>query len=708
MAEISVGQAIREAAALGCRFRLSGAGISIEGMSALPAPLQHALREHAGLIWSILDDGHDAEPVKLLADLGVKVVLAETRAACRAAVRQLIADLREHGGPLGLDIETSPLPEYAQPRPCALLNKDGSISSRQPSERAYKDPSAVDPHRAHIATVQAYAGGRQAYVFRGESVDSLVRSNWLRRQTTVCHSAGFEIGFLSHINCPPKPPTLKVGRNRGRVDCTEQAVGLCIGVGFGGESRNLENAAASMLGLSVPKYHQLSDWSAHKLSPGQIAYAAIDAIVCRRLWIEASRIIDRDDLWKAYRLQRNAIVPIVDMQRRGLLLDRGEHARQVEAWSRDLANARRSYVDLTGNPPPQTDNDVRRWLETVLTPDELVGWKKTESGQLCVDHDRLSAIGHIPAARPVLDMRAKERLLNNFGPKLAERISPATGRIHAGFRIAAAKTGRFSSSKPNLQNLPSIKAPEFRQCIVAGDGNLLVVADYGQIEVRVAAHNSRDPALTGILEAGGDIHTANAALILGIPESEVTKEQRQIAKAVTFGVLYGQQAPGLAASAYVRFGVELTVEEAQRAINGFFSAYPTLYRHLRYEASLSRRSGYVVIKPSGRLIRREWEGWISHQDACNWPIQGGAADCMLLAIPLVYRAFREANIRGGLIPTVHDELVAEVHRDDAEHTREIMQCEMTCAFEQSFPGAPTAGLLEIGIGSNWRTAKEKA
>src|SRR5262249_673362 len=152
-------------------------------------------------------------------------------------------------------------------------------------------------------------------------------------------------------------------------------------------------------------------------------------------------------------------------------------------------------------------------------------------------------------------------------------ISPATQRVHCNFRIAAAKTGRFSSRNPNLQNLPSLKAPEFRQCIVADADNLLVVADYGQIEVRVAAHNSRDQALTEILAAGGDIHTANASLILGVPEDEITREQRQIAKAVTFGVLYGQQALGLAASAYVRFGVEMSVEEAQRAINGFFAAY---------------------------------------------------------------------------------------------------------------------------------------
>jgi DNA polymerase I-like protein with 3'-5' exonuclease and polymerase domains len=316
-------------------------------------------------------------------------------------------------------------------------------------------------------------------------------------------------------------------------------------------------------------------------------------------------------------LQRDAIVPVVDMTLRGLKLDIAEHTRQVEEWSRELANARHAYVEITGNPPPQTDNDVRRWLLAVLSPEELDRWKKTASGQLCVDHDRLDILGHIPAARPILAMRAKQRLLNNFGPKLAAQINPATGRLHCHFRIAAAKTGRFASRNPNLQNLPSAKAPEFRQCVIADSDNLLVVADYSQIEIRVAAHNSRDRVLTEILATGGDIHRQSAAMIAGISATEVTKEQRQMAKAVSFGVLYGQQAEGLAASAFVRFGVEMAPAEAQRTLDRFFGAYPDLHRHLQHNFQLCRRRGYVLIQPSGRIIRKEWEGWISYQDACK-------------------------------------------------------------------------------------------
>src|SRR5215472_14372824 len=153
------------------------------------------------------------------------------------------------------------------------------------------------------------------------------------------------------------------------------------------------------------------------------------------------------------------------MERTGLHLDRAAHALLVEEWSQELADARQAYVDITGNTPPETDEKTREWLAQVLSPKELAAWERTKTGKLCVNHDSLMQLGHIPEARPLLDIRSKERLLNNFGVSLAAKISQATGRIHCSFLIMGAKTGRFSSENPNLQNLPSKKAPKFRDCI---------------------------------------------------------------------------------------------------------------------------------------------------------------------------------------------------------------------------------------------------
>jgi DNA polymerase-1 len=693
---------LREALALGAAFRLSGTAVQVDNFAALPQSLQCALRHHASYIWALINDEQDREPVALLQELGVAPVLVETSVEARSAIRQLITDLRKYGGPLGIDVETAPLPQYAEPRPSARFNKDGCISDRQPSRKDYQDPAGTDPHQAESMSAQLYAGGECCFLLRGAALDMLLRSHWLRRQWLCAHNLGFEISFLMSLGY--RQP--KGRRVRGRQECTQQAAGLTIGVGHGGEMRSLENAAAALLGVTVPKEYQLSDWRAAKLSPGQLAYAAADAVLARRIWERVSPRLAADGLESAYELQRRVIVPVADMERRGLKLDTAEHTRQVDTWSRELATARQSFLDITGSPAPQTDDETRAWLSVVLPPDELAHWRRTPSGKLSVDKDHLDGLGHIPAARPLLDLRARERLLNTFGPKLTVHVSPATGRIHASFLVASTKAGRFSCRNPNLQNLP--RAPEFRQCIVAEAGNVLIVADYSQIEMRVAAHISQDEALTHFFAVGGDIHKATAARIVGISPDEVTDDQRNEAKVVSFGSLYGQGAQGLADSAYVRFKVEMSLEQAQSALDGFFTAYPDLHRHLQYNAQRCRRRGYIRIQPSGRIVRTAWEGgYLSYQQCCNLPIQGGAADLMLLAIQLVYRAFRKAGINGGLIATVHDELIAEVTADDAAVAGAIMHAEMVRAFEISFPGAPTTGLLVVKCGRNWRAAKQE-
>ena len=695
-----VGHVIREALQLGARLRLSGGDVEIDRLVELPELLQQDLNRNLPYLFDLLDNGQDVEPIALLEKLGVSAILVETRQAARQAIRRIIEDIARHGGPLGFDIETFPKPEYAKERPWAKFNGNGAFSDRQPKEDDYKDPAGTDPHRAAIALAQIYPGGDACFVFRNDALDLLVRSHWLRRQWIVAHNLVFEIKFLIGVGYRPPPGR----KTRGRQDCSEQASLLLTGVGFGGERRSLADAAAAILGITVPKGLQLSHWGARILSRGQQCYAAIDAITSRKLWDRVSRDLAAQDLLDAYELQHGAIAPVADMERRGLKLDVNAHAALVEEWSKELADARLAYFEITGNEPPKTDEEVRHWVASVLSPEEITTWKKTKGGKLCVDADQLAKLGHIPAARPVLDIRARERLLTNFGANLSARISPATGRIHCSFWIMGAKTGRFSSRGPNLQNLPSTKAPKFRECIVAEDGSCLVRADYGQIEIRVAAYRSQDTELTCQLEAGEDIHAANAARRLGILSKDVPAIARKKAKSITFGVLYAQSAEGLAATAFTQYGVHMTVEEAHEELNDNRRTYPELDLYLQHHYQICRNRRYVLTS-SGRIIRPDYEwDWLTRQDCANWPIQGDAADCMLLAVKRVYWALRKAPIRGGLIGTVHDELIAEVHQDDAPITIEIMEREMVRAFEQRFPGAPTTNLVDINFGRTWAEA----
>jgi DNA polymerase-1 len=484
-----------------------------------------------------------------------------------------------------------------------------------------------------------------------------------------------------------------------------QAAGLMLGVEFGG-GRSLANAAKQFLGLEVPKDLQTSDWAAITLSAGQIAYAATDAILAWRLWSLLTDQLCRAGRWAAYELQRSAIPAVVSMELRGLGIDLVEHARQSQVWAAELAEARREYQALTGDAPPSKPAEVQAWLARVLDADRLVSWPRTANGQLSIKDTHLKQLIHIPSCRPVLAMLGKAKLISTFGPKLAAMVSPVTGRLHASFNIGGTKAGRFSCTRPNLQQLPAAKAPEFKRCIVPSPGNLLVGCDWSQVELRAAAWISGDVALTQLYADGRDLHTENAALIAGVALQDVTKEQRQGARAVSFGALYGMQAPGLVEYAFDAYGVHVSIQEAEHALESFFRNYPQLdrWRWDNWRECQGRQKVHIGV---GRVVEAAWEfgQHLRFTQCCNLPIQGICADAMLHAISLVHGRLRRRCISGGLIATVHDELLLEVAVKDAEQARDILHTAMVDAFEATFPGAPTTNLAEAKIGGTWADLK---
>jgi DNA polymerase I-like protein with 3'-5' exonuclease and polymerase domains len=423
------------------------------------------------------------------------------------AIGQLARDIAESDEHhLGLDIETSPRPGQGAPRPAIAFNTDGTVSEIQPK---WQSDAGLDPHRADIASLQLYAGGPTAFVFRGEALWRVLGLRWLRRQHLVIHNASFEVAFLLHhaSRQPPRYP-----RKSGRFDCTMQGMGLLRGVGYGGSGRGLGKAAQAFLGLDVPKDLQVSDWGADELSSGQISYAASDAILAWRLWPRMAAELVDEQRWNVYELQRRAIPAVADMELRGLGFDRDAHAEQVRAWAVGLAEARHTYHELTGEAPPATQADKQAWLTRVLAEhqEHFTQWPRTPTGLLSTRSGQLKRLVDIDTVRVMLAIRANEQLLNNFGPRLAERISPVTGRLRGRYNTAGTKAGRFSARRPNLQQLPAKRAPEFKACIIAAPGNLLVGCDWSQIEMRAAAWLYGDPVLTQIFAEGRDIHAETA------------------------------------------------------------------------------------------------------------------------------------------------------------------------------------------------------
>jgi DNA polymerase-1 len=342
----------------------------------------------------------------------------------------------------------------------------------------------------------------------------------------------------------------------------------------------------------------------------------------------------------------------------------------------------------------------------VLDAGALARWPRTEGGGLSIEGRHLKRLTHIVSARPTLAILAHEKLLANFGPKLAAMRNPATGRLHAHYNIAGSKSGRFTCNNPNLQQLPSARAPEFRRSIVAAPGYLLVGCDWNQIEMRAAAWISGDAELSAVYEGGRDLHRENAALIAGVPLDQVTSAMRQAAKPVSFGSIYGIGPRSLAEDAFASYGVEMTEADAKRALDAFFQRFATLAHWRRDHYEQSQRLGYVRIG-AGRVVQAAWEpsGRLSFPQCCNLPIQGICADAMLRALALAHRRLAAAAVHGGLVASVHDELLVEVIEADAEVARDLLERAMLDAFIETFPGAPTRGVAAASIGPTWRDAK---
>jgi DNA polymerase I-like protein with 3'-5' exonuclease and polymerase domains len=688
-------RAVREAQALGVEFRICGDEVRIAGGERLPEELCAAL--DPDLLWAYFGaDEDEDEAVDFIEKLGVEPVLVDDIAGASAAVEELEASNSPF---IGIDIETSPKSEFAEPRPSIQINVDGAVGRPKVLKDKNRRPAGLDPHRADVATLQLYAGQSRCFVFRGAAVDWVLASPWFGRQTFIAHSATFETAFLQHRN---------VQVNMG---CTLQAGGLVIGVGFGGEKRSLASVAAAILGLTPPKALQRSDWGAPKLSYGQTCYAAADAVLAYRLWPKLRAEIVKHQRTGAYLLQRSAVPAVAAMEGRGLGIDLSEHARQCEGWGNKLTKARRDFLEVTGDSPPTSDNEIREWLLRVAPADALKEWPRTvKKNELSVQGKHLKRLLHIPGMPSVLDMQALQQLLSNFGPKLAGFVNPTTGRIHCSYNLAATKAGRFSASKPNLQQLPSVKSPEFRRCIIPAKGYVFVGCDWNQVEMRAAASISGCRTLTAVYAANPvrDLHRETASAIAHVPYDQVSAAQRQSAKPVNFGAIYGIGAGTLSEDAFDNYGILMTEAEAQLALDAFFATFRGFndwrWDHWRQ----CKATGMVTVPESGRTVKGIWEygGRLRFAQCCNIPIQGRCADAMLLAIRLVHERLR--GLDSWIVASLHDELLIEASERDAERARAILEEAMIEAFVRTFPRAPSHSVAEAVIGSDWYAVKHPA
>jgi DNA polymerase-1 len=307
-----------------------------------------------------------------------------------------------------------------------------------------------------------------------------------------------------------------------------------------------------------------------------------------------------------------------------------------------------------------------------------------------------------PIVPAVEEWRELTKLLNTYLEPLPEHIDPRTGRVHSTFKQTVAATGRLSSTDPNLQNIPvrTDLGAEIRACFVAEDGCRLVVADYSQIELRLMALLSQEPALLDAYHRGEDVHRVTAAAVAGIPPEEVTKRQREHAKATNFGIMYGLSAFGLSEQ------VDIPVEEAKAFIDAYFAKYPKVREFREGVIAQATRDGHVTTLFGRRRAVPELRSGnyrlrsLGERLAVNTVLQGTAADIIKVAMVTVSRELARRKLGSRLVLQVHDELVLECPEAEVEECVPLLRDAMCGAYEMD-----PALEVEVGVGADWVAAK---
>jgi len=329
--------------------------------------------------------------------------------------------------------------------------------------------------------------------------------------------------------------------------------------------------------------------------------------------------------------------------------------------------------------------------------------KKTKTGQYQTGEDvLLSLAAKSDIVRDILDFRQLQKLKSTYVDALPQMVNPKTGRVHTSYNQAVAATGRLSSVNPNLQNIPirTERGREVRKAFIPRDSNHTIVsADYSQIELRIIAEISKDPNMMQAFIDNHDIHTATAANVYGIGLDEVTSDQRRNAKAVNFGIIYGQSAFGLSQS------LGIPRKEAAEIIEQYFVQFAGIKQYMSDTMNFARENGYVCTLMGRRRYLRDINSanatvrGFAERNAINAPIQGSAADMIKIAMINIHREFKAQKLDARMTMQVHDELVFDVPNHEVEIVKPIIMHHMKNAIKTEVPI-----MVEIGTGLNWLEA----
>ncbi len=470
-----------------------------------------------------------------------------------------------------------------------------------------------------------------------------------------------------------------------------------VSAGETDDRHSLGVVAARYLNETVDKTEQLSDWSG-ELSATQLDYAARDAAVMLPLRDALITRLKAEQLVPVAQLEFACVMPVACLELNGIFLDAACWREQIadvkgkrEILAEDL-KAMLAVGTVQGSLFENARADINLDSHTQLTvalkhlgvplPDSTRNWKLQP---LAADY---------PVIAKLLDYRTMQKSLTSYGENILNEINPVTGRVHANFHQIGAPTGRFACTNPNIQQVPH--AVEYRRCFRAPDGRRLVIADYSQIELRILAHVTEDQGFIEAFNSGADLHRVTAAQVFNVPLEGVTKEQRDFAKRLNFGVVYGIGAQ--------RFSMMtgLPLSDAESIMARYFQTYRGLDTWLRNAAqrAVRERSARTL---SGRLARFKFDAEdrqamsLAQRNGKNMPIQGASADILKRALRLLHDKLRDTTAR--LVNIVHDEIVVEADAAQADEIAKVVEAAMCAAGAEYVTRVPVK--VETMVADEW-------
>ena len=558
--------------------------------------------------------------------------------------------------------------------------------------------SKLDPLTTKLLLLQI-ATKDKSYVFDCSKVDISQLKTVLeaQRPLKIIQNAKFDYSILK----------VQAGLTLGNLFDTMLAERI-ITCGISREM-SLKTLAEKYLGMKIDKtiredfYQPGSPVLKGVFTQKQLEYAARDAWILIKIFEKQYKQLIEEDLINTAKLEFAVVPAVAEMELKGSLIDtkkwrshiadlgkkRDLIKKEIQGDIRHLSTY--AQVDLFGNESDTVNLDSPLQLLQVF---KKLGEELPNTAEIT-----LKKTNH-PLAKKILEYRAYEKMITSFGETILEKINPVDGRLHPDFLQLGADTGRFACNNPNLQQIPADSG--FRSCFIAGKGYKLITADYSQIELRIMAEVSEDPAFLKAFTQDLDLHSLTASQMFRIPLAKVGKDKRFQAKSINFGLMYGRGAMSLS----VQIG--LSVEESRKLLDVYFSSYKKVKRWLDNVGRMAVRDGGVRTLGGRRRMftipersSPDYERLISsvERQGKNMPIQGTSADITKYALAYIYRELKDKNLDAGLIHTVHDEIVVEARDDIADNVAKMMEKQMIKAGEKLLKKVPIK--VDVHISDCW-------